>query len=176
MRVVVHLSRWYDWEPLPPEVKVTPDEPESDFAKAVAAGLVKPSFGGKWTMRVERDGPTHRLIVPPESQLTAEMIDSRVGPRKQIISRREAVGHCVARCLDGHAREEWITGFEVEDLRAPEEIHGVAHAHLWRFVEAGKLDADHKDRCHAVYTTPATSVDIVGHLHARFNVPRKAGS
>jgi hypothetical protein len=174
MRVVVHLSRFYDWEKLPPEVHPTPDAPDSDFAKAITVGLIKPSANGAWLMRVERAVDTHTLVVIPESQLSAEMIESRVGPRKQTIGRKEAMGHAVARAMADQAQEAWITGFEVEDLTHPDEVASNFHAHVDRFVAAGKIPAEHKARMLEVFTAPHSASDHVDHLHARFNVKRKA--
>jgi hypothetical protein len=176
MRVIVHLSRFYNWEDVEPDVVLKPEE--------IAGPLIMPGrLPGQYKMRVERPGPKHRGVFMSEATIINKIIDERVDVRRsgQIISRRQAAAHVVRLSLDdgryAHAVWDWITGFEVHDdgpseelIRAKLEPHATAvHGRTGRV----HIPGDEHDAIVAAYMEPADAQAHVDHMHAHFRVKKK---
>jgi hypothetical protein len=109
MRVVVHLAKFYDWVPVPPDVKVA----EAD----VKADRVKPAADGGWLMKVTKEADTYTTVLLPEHQIVAKIIDEKTrSSGGRTLSRKQAVGFYLSEhVMPQHAHRTWIKGFEVHD-------------------------------------------------------------
>lgn len=172
MRVTLHLSKFYDWVRVPDDVTLTRED--------IAGPLIMPDrIPGKYRMRVEKDGPTHRDCHIAESTIVAKIIDEKVDVRRSgmTLTRKQAVAHVLRLLLDGHAQWSWITSVDVHDdgpdealARAMLEPHTTAvhgrrgHLHM----QPGELDEHLK-----AYVEPADHRAHADYLHAHFGVPAK---
>jgi hypothetical protein len=107
MRVTIHSSGFYDWEPVPADVEVKPAD--------VKAKRVKPTANGGWLMRVERTGDTHTDVALPENQLIAQIVQEMVRDH-QPRTRRDAVNLLLSRhVMPHHAHKSWMRKVECHD-------------------------------------------------------------
>lgn len=113
MRVIIHQSRYYDWEPLPPGVVPT--------AEDRAALRVKPMADGSWRMRVEREQETHTVIGIPDSALEA-LAASAANPSSDYhgFSRPQLVAVAIQKSMRHHGHVDHWGRIEVEDEPALE--------------------------------------------------------
>lgn len=161
MRIVAHHSKYYDWEAVPADVKVT----EAD----VKAERVKPSGNGGWVMKVTRDKSSFTTILIPEKQVVAKIIDEKTRPSGgRVFGRSEAVAHYIAEHVcPHHAHRSWMTKFEVHDDGSDESI---ARELLAPHVEAGNLSMFELEEHVAAYLRPADAAAHEAHLHSHFKV------
>lgn len=175
MRIVVHVSKFYDWRPVPPDVKVT--------EKDVKAGRVKPDANGSgYLMRVTRAEKSHTFIGVSEAEIVNRIVFNLMPQNGGIaLSRKEAVHELLAkRVMPEHAHPSHMTGFEVHDDAGPDVA--LFRSIVSRYTTAlsdrtGEplIDPARLDELAAKYAEPATEQDHVDHLHAKFGV-RKAVS
>lgn len=184
MRVVVHVSHYASWEPVPADVKVT----EQD----IKAGIVRPNARDDgYLMRVERrhktpDGKgadTHVAAFPPEDEIIAEIIQHAMPQRGGIImSRRQALASYLGvAVLPHHSHPKRFLRIEVEDDHGPNEA--LFRAMLAPYVAAVHatglplIDPEDVETLVAAYMEPATADDHAKHLHEHFRVkPKKTGA
>lgn len=163
MRIVVHQNKFYDWDPVPSDVVVTPTD--------IASGKVKAaSRAGGWLMRVVKECDTHTTINIPEEQIIAKMIHNRCRPEtnNEPISRKQAAAFFLAEnILPHHAHRSWITKFEVHDDGHDETM---ARAMFAPHIEADNIQADELEEHIAAYVEDADAKDHADHLHAHFKV------
>lgn len=160
MIITVHVSGYYDWEPVPADTKVT----EAD----IKAQRVKPAANGGYSMRVSKKGDTHTTISLPESQVVAAIIDEMTRGDKKAMTRSEAVARYLSRhVMHHHAHKKWMEEVEVSDSGPDEALF---RAELQRHVDAGNIDVLDVDSLVAAYLTPATSDSHSDHLHDHFGI------
>lgn len=115
MRICVHVSQFYDWEPVPDGVEVKPID--------VQQKRVKPAAGGGWLMRVKKvaqgdDGTprdTHTDVQMPEREIVATIVQDMVRD-KVARSRSEAVCLQMSRhVMPNHAHKNWMKAVELDD-------------------------------------------------------------
>jgi hypothetical protein len=176
MRVTVHVSAFYDWAPVPDDVKVTD--------KDIKSGRVKPGKTGGYSMRVTRKEPSHTTVAIAESTIIARAIFElipRPGMRTLGPCSRETL---VAEILDAnvmpdHAHPKHFVDFTVENDDGPDEA--AFRSALAPYVEAKHhmtdeplIDPEAVETIVAEYKTPLTLDEHKDHLHARFGVAKKA--
>jgi hypothetical protein len=162
MRVTVHLNKFYDWVPVPDDVKVT----DAD----IKAEKVKPSGGGGYLMRVPKVGDTHTTVTMPEEQVIAKIIHDKTRPEGgRTLTRKQAVAFYLSEhVMPQQAHRTWITKVEVHDPDGPDEA--MMRAMLAPHVASGNIDAADVEAHVAAYKETATSDDHVAQLHAHFRV------
>jgi hypothetical protein len=135
MRIVAHLTKFYDWVPVPldpatgSQMKPTPAD--------IAAERVRPSANGGWNMKVTRDMPSHMTLHLSEADVVGKIIHEKCRPEGgRVLTRKQAIAFYMAENhLPFHARKEWITKIEVHD-DGPDPVlmtkalaaHGVSEA------------------------------------------------
>ncbi len=168
MHAILHLNRFYNWEPVPRDVTVTPVD--------VASGKVMPDRNGGYRMRVVRQGPTFLTCCITESIIIAKIIHEKTDVRRRAgrtFTRKQAVAHVIMEhLLDGAAEWAWITSVEVHDDGPDEKLfREMLEPHTKSFHgRTGNLAIDPKDvRAHvAAYMEPATAKDHAEHLTQHF--------
>jgi hypothetical protein len=115
MRILVHIKKVYDWEPVPADVKVTPAD--------IAAERVKPSASGGWLMKVTKNFATETQVNLSEEQVIAKIIHDKTRPEGgRVLTRKQAIAFYLSEnVMPHHAHRSWITSIEVDDLGAPDE-------------------------------------------------------
>ncbi len=115
MRIVAHVSKFYDWEPIPADVKITTAD--------IAAGKVKPSLSGGYLARVTKNLPTQVEIMLPEEQIIAKIIhDKTRAEGGRTLTRSQAIAFYLSEnVLPHHAHRSWLTKFELHDTDGPDE-------------------------------------------------------
>ena len=75
MHIAVKVSKFYDWEPVPVGVSVTPQD--------IASEKVKPNAAGGYLMKVTKTPPggTVTEVKLPEEQIIARSSTRSVAPR-----------------------------------------------------------------------------------------------
>jgi hypothetical protein len=118
MRLVVHISKFYDWETVPSNVKVT----DAD----IKGEKVKPSANGGWMMKVTKKPPggTFTTVGMPEEQVIAKIIHEKTRPEGgRTLTRKEAVAFYMSEnVMPQEAHRSWIKKIEVEDDRPDEKM------------------------------------------------------
>jgi hypothetical protein len=142
MHVVAYLSKFYDWVPVPDDVKVTPAD--------IAAERVRPAANGGYRMRVTKKAPTYMTVHLSEAQICAKIIHEKTRPEGgRVLTRNQAIAFYVGENhLPIHAKREWITKIEVDDdgpepelLAAMLKPHAVSEASRVQACQsAGKHD------------------------------------
>jgi len=166
MRILIHHEKFYDWEPLPSDVK--PSE------RDIEVGRVRPDFNrDRWLMRVTKSLPegqaTHTEIHLPENEIITLILRDAV-KEKAVTSRKEAVGHYLARyTLPAHAHRAWVTDVEVHDEGGDDVLF---QTKLKEFMDAGLIEKEEKDELLLAYAEDANVDDHVNHLHERFGTKR----
>jgi hypothetical protein len=119
MRVIIHHSKFYDWDPVPKDVVITDDD--------IAAGKVMPNRDGSgYRMRVVKipPGGTHRTVLITEGTLIEKIIEEKSDIRKagRTLTRHQAAAALLMdQILPGNIELDWITRFEVEADDGPSE-------------------------------------------------------
>jgi hypothetical protein len=178
MRVFVHLTKFYDWEPVPADVEVKPSD--------IAAGLILPGRDGGYRMRVTRTNPNDGLDFGREGHISEghiiqKIIEERCDIRRagRIFTRKQAVAQCLVEHIlmsanRIEAQASWITRIDVHDSGLDEALFlsMLAPHHDAEHARRGGKNIDQSDlAAHLVaYLEPATAADHVAHLHAHFNV------
>jgi hypothetical protein len=177
MRVVVHHHSYYDWEPVPPDVRVTPEDLASGHAKPDARGM-------GFLMRVTKKAPpegTHTLVTVREDDIIHKMMHNLHPAQGRVtVTRREALAQLlVSQVMPNHAHPKHITDFEVEDDGPNEELfHQIVEPFLT--IQRGGtnemvLDEEDFDDLLDKYMETASPKEHVEHLHVKFGTKRKAG-
>jgi len=140
MRVIVHLSKFYDWVPVPADVTVTTSD--------IQAERVKPASGGGWLMKVTKEATTHTQINLGEHQVIAKIIHEKTRPEGgRTFTRRQAVAFYLAEnVMPHHAHRLWFTDIKVHDdgpdlalFRSMMGVHLVSEAgRVKQCIDAGK--------------------------------------
>lgn len=178
MHVVLHVTGYFDWEPVPADVEVTDED--------IEAMRVKQGQSGQWLMKVEKteDVRTHTSIGIPESELFVAVVAEMTRGDKQPLSRLQAVYRYISRFhLDHNTHPDWIDEVEVDTdpvttiaeaggdaALAAQSIEGQLRAYLAEHVAAGNIQTRDVERLVKKYLEPSTSSDLVDHLHEVFGV------
>ena len=166
MNVVVHVKKFYDWEPLPDGVEPTNAD--------IVALRVKPAFGGSnnktgWLMRVSKDMKTYTSVNMPEAEVIAFGIGVWIR-EKRIMTRAETVAAYIQRHVMPHNfHRSWISGFETSDDGPDVETF---KGYLMTHVEAGNIDNDDVSQLLEAYVKDAGAVGLSDDLENYFNVKR----
>ena len=162
MQIIIHVSKHYDWEPLPTNVQPT--------AKDIKSLRVKPSANGGWLMRTTKNVATHTSINLPESQIIALIIEGIVRD-KVVYNRSEAVSHYLARhVMPGEAHRSWMHDFECFDEGGdPMLFAQLLEPHF----EVGNISEEDRDELTKAYDKPLVNSHHVDHLHKHFGVEKK---
>lgn len=160
MHVIFHHQKYYDWVPVPSDVKV--------LQAHIAKKLVKPGGPTGWLMRIEQespaDDPTHSVTNTPESEIIALIVEDKVRYKTKR-TRVEAVCHYIARHAMWHnAHESWLHAVEVHD-DGPQEKEFVAR--VQQQVDAGNIDELDVPGMLALYKTPG---DLRAALESHFGI------
>jgi hypothetical protein len=111
MHIAVKVSKFYDWEPVPVGVPVTPQD--------IASEKVKPNAAGGYLMKVTKSPPggTVTTVQMPEEQVIAKIIHEKCRPEGgRTLTRTEAVAFYLGENVTPHqAHRTWIKGFDVHD-------------------------------------------------------------
>jgi hypothetical protein len=170
MRIVVHHSKFFDWEPVPADVKVT--------AADLAAGKAKPMFRGEgYLMKVTKDAPdgsTFTEVQISEAQICAKIIHDKCRPEGgRMLTRKEAVAMYLSEhTLPQHTERAWLTKVEVEDDGPNEALMRemlAPHAESATHIEPEEVDA-----LVANYMQSATADDHVKNLRGHFRIDKKS--
>lgn len=175
MRVILHLSRYYDWEPVPPDVKLTP----ADIAGPL---VVLGHDPGTFRMRVEKPGPTHRTVTIGEQTIIGMILYEKLDVRRggATLSRKQAIAHVIQLALEDdkrcHAQWQWITKIEMEDDGPnPQLLDTMLKPHL-SAIHGRRgtvhLTPDEHAAHTAAYNEPVDTAAHLAHLHAHFGVKR----
>jgi hypothetical protein len=136
MHIVVKLSKFYDWEPVPVGVPVTPQD--------IASEKVKPNAAGGYLMKVTKSPPggTFTTVHLPEEQVIAKIIHEKCRPEGgRTLTRTEAVAFYLGENVMPHqAHRTWIKGFDVHD-DGPDEKMMRATLALHTVSETARVDA-----------------------------------
>jgi hypothetical protein len=154
MRVVIHLTKSYDWEPL--QTGIEPTE------KDKAALRVKPGSDGRWLMRITKIGDTHTTLMLTESELIRHTMFRKVR-FGETMTRREALASWTRENMRHHAHPQWFKDIEIHDDGPSEELF---LAYVARHTEAGHLESEDVGEMVKAYTEHATPE----HLKASFKV------
>lgn len=117
MRIVVKVSGFFEWIPVPPNVPIT--------AQDIAAGKARPSANGTGhVMRVKIDKETETEIIVPEHLIIAQIIYAYTDKGKcgHILTRHEAAAEWVARTSAIEFPRKAIKSFEIHDDGPSEEL------------------------------------------------------
>lgn len=160
MMVTIHVSSYYDWEPVPADVVVT----DSD----IKSGRVKPSGGGGWLMRVTKKGDTQTTVALPEEEVINAIIGEMTRGDKTHLTRAQAVSRYLSRhVLHHHAHRNWFKHIEVDGDQPDEALF---LAMLAPHIAAGNIEEEDVESLTAAYMTPATNEDHCRHLHQHFGM------
>lgn len=173
MRIVVQVSGYYDWEPIPADVKVTKADIDSQ--------RVRPAAGGWYTMRVPKTKDTATEIHIPEKQLIAKMVYAYCenGKCGTILTRAEAVAQFLAtHVAPQHFHRKWVKSFEVHDDGPDENLfkeHLAPHLESKHGRAPGmNVDPEDYDEMLASYMTPCDAAGHVDNLYTHFKVKKPA--
>jgi hypothetical protein len=171
MRVHLYLSKFYNWDPVPHDVVVSPDD--------IASGKVMPDRNGGYRARVVKipPGGTVRTCQITEAAIVSKIIHEKTDIRRagRTFTRKEAVAHFIMdHLLEGEAEWGWITKIEVED-DGPNEA--LARSMLDPHTKAEhsrrggpSIDPGHVDGHLAAYLEPVDAAGHAAHLHGHFGV------
>lgn len=171
MRVTCYLNKFYDWEAVPSDVKVTLAD--------IASGKVMPDRNGGYRMRVVKvpPGGTVRDMHIAEHDLLGKIVHEKTDVRRagRVFSRKEAVAHLIMDSLLDDYEWSWITKIEVHD-DGPNENLGrailTAHTLADHGRRAGQKNVDPGSlKTHlAKYNEPTTPEEHAAFLMAHFGV------
>jgi hypothetical protein len=173
MRVVAQVKSFYDWESVPSDVVVTPQD--------IKAGRVKPAMNSGYLMRVTKKTPSETTVCISEETIVQRIIHEMM-PNQGCVphSRKEAVGQILARqVMPEHAHPKFITQFRVDTDDGPDEKLFMSLVEPFTKVMHDKsgqpgISPDDLETLRVMYMEPTTPKDHVDHLHAKFNVKPSA--
>jgi hypothetical protein len=159
MRILIHVKKFYDWEPLPDGVEPT----EQD----IKATRVKPAADGRWLMRVPQDRASYTEIQLPESELIALIMQDAV-KEGIFLNRAEAAGNWIGRHIASHHfHRTWVTKIEVVD-EGP--VRAIFDAEFTRLRDANQLQDEDLDLLVDKYEMPFNDAALVSHFNTRLGV------
>lgn len=176
MRIVINVTKFYDWLPV--------DETKTEVTeKDLRARRVKPSLGGGFLMRVERNQATYTEIGISEQDLIAEILIARM-KRKVTLNRAQIVAEMLgSRIMPDEAKPKWMTKIQVQDdfvpdhLETPEEKEAYVtktsdffRKCLLPHLEVGHIDEEDFDEMKEVYLTHFTDRELEKHFAAHFGI------
>lgn len=160
MRIVIHVDKHYDWEPVPDGVQVTKQDVDSL--------RVKPGAGGQMMMRVTKERTTYTEIMLAEQSLVDMILRGTIREGIPLMTRRQAVTTMLAReVMPHHAHRSWMQHAEVHDDGPDEKLF---RSLVQRQIDAGNIDAEELEPMVAAYMEPATADDHRDHLHKHFRM------
>lgn len=176
MRVTVHLSSWYDYEPVPNDFDKSTDE----FKAALSSGLVKAASKGGHVIRVTRATDNHVTLHIPESEIAQRLLYHSLAQNgSRVVSRKEAAADYVAICaLPNFGLPVHVTKVEVHEDGPPdiawykgflEPYRKGIHARTGEPIVPDRM----LEPMLKAYSEPATAQDHVAHMHAKLNVQPK---
>lgn len=173
MRIVVHVSGYYSWEPVPEGVQVTKQD--------LDAGRAREGAHGRYLMRVPKKGDTYNETAVAEDDIVATILHAYCehGRCGAILTRKEAVARLLGTLVyPHHIHRKWMKHVEIHDDGPCEK--------LFREMLAPHLEADHgkapgknveaedfEDLLKA-YMEPATADHHADHLHAHFKLAKRS--
>lgn len=174
MHITVTVDQHYDWEPVPPETEVTPQD--------VSAGRVRPGQrAGTYDMRVQRKVDTHTFIALNEETIIATIVHAYTehGKCGVMLTRAEAIArHLSTVVMPNWAHPKWMKGFEIHDDAGPNEamIRRMVAPHL--LADHGRapgknIEPSDLEEMVATYMQKADTAHHVDHLHKHFKVKQK---
>lgn len=150
MIVVIHLGKYYDWEPTP--VGVVPEQAD------LLAKRVKPGHNGGWLMRVPKIGETHTTISLPEAQIVHLTMQEMIRDRRTL-TRSQAVNLYLSRqVMPHHAHRSWMKRVEVDD-DGPDEA--LFRSMIAKHVDAGNLEAEDVEDMVVAYLAPSSHKESI---------------
>jgi hypothetical protein len=118
MHLTVHSTKFYDWIPVPENVKVTDADVKSE--------KVKPSGDGGWLMKVTKAPPggTWTSVRMVEGQIIAKIIHDKTRPEGgRTLTRAQALAFYLSEnVMPHHAHRSWITKVELHDDGPDEKL------------------------------------------------------
>lgn len=119
MQLTIHLSKYYDWEPLPDGVEPT----EADIRALRVKPTANPVAGkSSWLMKVTKIGPTHTSVGLPENQVIAFCVGGWTQD-KRVLTRAQAICEYVRRHVaPHHFHRKWVTDVELVDSGADKAL------------------------------------------------------
>lgn len=189
MRIVIHVREVKSWEPVPSDVKVTPED--------IAAGKVRPGAEGGFKMAVPRKGESFVRCQLAEHTLIAQIIRAYTDKNKQaiILTRAEAVAEYLADQIVPHwTGRKHMRHIEIFDDGPSEELframiaphlladHGRASG---KNIDAEDVEdmvkaymtpikGDHAEHHHVEGTAQDHGLGVHAHLHRHFKLKAHA--
>lgn len=165
MRIVIDVSKFYDWLPVPEDTEVT--------HKDINSRRVKPALGGGWLMRVEVNQATYTEVGIGEDAIITEMIVSKMRDRVTLTRAAAAASILAKKIMPDEARPAWMTKIQIHDDEFSGE-DGAAKmkkffdAMIAPHVECGNILAEDVADMLEAYRTPYTNPELeklfAGHL------------
>ena len=176
MRIITHLSKYYDLRPIPADVRLSPE----DIQTGLAAGLLQPGQDGALRMRITVPVPTYNTTHLAESTIVAKIIHEKTDRSRlrRTLSRKEAVALCLSEhILPKICDVEWVERVEVHD-DGPDEglLRSMLAPHTTAVnprTQRPNIHPDTVDAHAAAYTEPATPDDHVAHIHSHIGISGK---
>lgn len=167
MRIVVQVKAFYDWEPLPDDVKPT--------EKDIKAGKVRPGARGSYLMRVKKIHDTHTTATISEEGIIRMIIHEAMPQQgSQYLTRQEAVGLLMARnIMPHHAHPSFMKSFEVDDDGPDEKLFmKLVEPYVMAIHEASgePLIAADDVKARLKLYTDKPAITHADHLYSRFKV------
>lgn len=171
MRVFLQHAKYYEWAPVPADVKVT----QAD----IDAGRVKPSASGGHLMKVTLPAPYDghsTMFSITEGQVISKIIHAYCENSKCAVvsTRAEAVARHIRENLAHHTHSKWVTRVEVEDDGPNEaEFRAALAPHLEAdhgSAPGKNIEADDVDALVKAYMTPIGAAGHVDHLTKHFRI------
>lgn len=164
MQVVVHVSGFYEWLPVPEDV----DTESAEFKKAILDRKVKRATTG-WTMRVPKKFDTHVVVNVNEEDIVQVAIQEMTRGDRQYLNRVQ----CVTRLLARHVLPHMAHASEMQEFEIAHDAGPMLDIHdklIAEHVECQNIDPADVDEMRAAYTEPATIDDHHDHLHKHFRI------
>ena len=159
MRIIAHVTKFYDWKPVPENTEVT----EAD----IAAARVKPDANGGWLMRITVSMPSSTQILIGEGDIAAVIFQAKMKDGEFLNRAQAAKKRIAVDTAKHHFHRAWISGFQVEDdgpmVEAFEqEFNRLLAAHLVQ-------EEDRAEMLEA-YAHPFTNAELSAFFMSAFNV------
>lgn len=162
MRILVHVNKFYDWEPLPADVVPTPAD--------IKANRVKPTATGSWLMRVPKEANTFTDVQIPESEIVSLIIHDAV-KEGMFHTRAEAAGHWLGRHIaQHHFHRNWVTKIEAVD---DGPVATLLDAEYQRMLSADLLKEEDRALLFEKYEEVFTNDQLAEHFYTRLGAKKE---